>query len=102
MSDDLIVRSVTPVDLAEWRPLWEGYNSFYERAVPAEVTAMTWSRFFDAYEPVHALVAEQARPPHRARPLPLSSQHRDDRARPAICRICSQRARRAAAASDGR
>lgn len=59
MSDDLTIRPVTPVDLAEWRPLWEGYNSFYERAVPADVTAMTWSRFFDAYEPVHALVAER-------------------------------------------
>ncbi|NUO71832.1 MAG: GNAT family N-acetyltransferase [Frateuria sp.] len=43
-------------------PLWEGYNAFYGRAgdtaLPAQITAMTWSRFFDAYEPVHALVAE--------------------------------------------
>ena len=46
-------------DFAQWSPLWEGYNSFYERVVPAEVTAMTWSRFFDAYEPVHAMVAEK-------------------------------------------
>ena len=28
-----------------------------DRAAP-EITAMTWARFFDAYEPVHALVAE--------------------------------------------
>jgi GNAT superfamily N-acetyltransferase len=24
-----------------------------------EITAMTWARFFDAYEPMHALVAER-------------------------------------------
>jgi GNAT superfamily N-acetyltransferase len=54
-----IVRSVTPADLPQWAPLWEGYNRFYERVIPAEVTAMTWSRFFDAYEPMHALVAEK-------------------------------------------
>jgi GNAT superfamily N-acetyltransferase len=59
MSDALIVRSVAPTDFAQWSLLWEGYNSFYERVVPAEVTAMTWSRFFDAYEPVHAMVAEK-------------------------------------------
>ena len=59
MSDALIVRSVAPADFAQWLPLWEGYNSFYERVVPVEVTAMTWSRFFDAYEPVHAMVAEK-------------------------------------------
>ena len=59
MSDALIVRSVVPADFAQWSPLWEGYNSFYERVVPTEVTAMTWSRFFDAYEPVHAMVAEK-------------------------------------------
>ena len=43
-------------------PLWDGYNAFYgrsgETALAGEITAMTWARFFDAYEPVHALVAE--------------------------------------------
>jgi GNAT superfamily N-acetyltransferase len=42
--------------------LWDGYNAFYGRsgdtALAAEVTQMTWSRFFDSYEPTHALVAE--------------------------------------------
>ena len=28
-------------------------------ALDPAITAMTWARFFDAYEPVHALVAEQ-------------------------------------------
>jgi GNAT superfamily N-acetyltransferase len=62
MPSDLLVRSVTRQDYAQWLPLWDGYNAFYGRSGPTalapEITAMTWARFFDAYEPVHALVAE--------------------------------------------
>lgn len=60
MSDALIVRSVTHADFARWNELWKGYNLFYGRpALAPEITQMTWSRFFDAYEPVHALIAER-------------------------------------------
>jgi len=60
MSNSLIIRSVAPTDFAQWQPLWQGYNRFYGRdALPAEITHMTWSRFLDAYEPVHAMVAEK-------------------------------------------
>ena len=59
MSQRLTVRPVAPTDLAQWEALWEGYNTFYERTVPPEITRVTWSRFFDASEPVHALVAEK-------------------------------------------
>jgi GNAT superfamily N-acetyltransferase len=59
MFQRLIVRPVAPTDLPQWEVLWEGYNTFYERTVPPDITRMTWSRFFDASEPVHALVAEQ-------------------------------------------
>jgi hypothetical protein len=56
------VRSVAASDFDGWLPLWDGYNAFYGRAgataLPQEVTRATWSRFFDAAEPVHALVAE--------------------------------------------
>jgi GNAT superfamily N-acetyltransferase len=56
------VRPVARADYARWLPLWDGYNAFYGRAgataLPAEITAATWARFFDAYEPVHALVAQ--------------------------------------------
>jgi len=62
LSDSLIVRPIRPADWAEWLPLWDGYNTFYGRsgptALPADITHMTWGRFFDADEPVHALVAE--------------------------------------------
>jgi GNAT superfamily N-acetyltransferase len=63
MAAGLIVRSIAASDFAQWQPLWAGYNRFYGRAdataLPDEITRMTWSRFFDAYEPVHALVAER-------------------------------------------
>jgi GNAT superfamily N-acetyltransferase len=63
MTSDLSIRFVTPADYDRWLPLWDGYNAFYGRsgatALAPEITAMTWARFFDAYEPVHALVAER-------------------------------------------
>ena len=58
----LLIRPVTPEDFPEWKVLWDGYNAFYGRAgataLAPEVTQTTWLRFFDAYEPVFALVAE--------------------------------------------
>jgi GNAT superfamily N-acetyltransferase len=60
--NDIIVRDVEQADRDQWLPLWEGYNAFYGRsgttALPAEITAVTWDRFFDASEPVHCLVAD--------------------------------------------
>src|ERR1700759_1459645 len=62
MSDSLVVRPVSRSDYEQWLPLWDGYNAFYgrvgETALAPEITRTTWARFFDAYEPVHALVAE--------------------------------------------
>jgi len=62
MSLNLVIRPVEPRDFEQWLPLWDGYNEFYGRTGPTalapEITQMTWTRFFDAYEPVHALVAE--------------------------------------------
>lgn len=62
MTNDLLVRPVTRQDYDQWLPLWDDYNAFYGRsgatALPAEITRTTWQRFFDAYEPVNALVAE--------------------------------------------
>jgi GNAT superfamily N-acetyltransferase len=63
MSSDLTIRPVARNDYDRWLPLWNGYNAFYGRsgatALAPEITAMTWARFFDGYEPVHALVAER-------------------------------------------
>lgn len=64
MGDELRIRQIEKSDFAEWKPLWDGYNAFYARsgetALAEPITMMTWSRFFDAYEPAHALVAEQS------------------------------------------
>jgi len=64
LADKVLIREIQPGDFAAWKPLWDCYNAFYgrtgETALPDVITRMTWSRFFDAYEPVHALVAEQA------------------------------------------
>jgi GNAT superfamily N-acetyltransferase len=57
------IRPVVPVDYEAWLPLWDGYNRFYgrfdETALPREITQLTWSRFFDGLEPMHAMVAER-------------------------------------------
>ena len=62
MSASLLVRPAVPSDYERWLPLWGGYNAFYGRsgvsALAPEITRMTWTRFFDVYEPMHALVAE--------------------------------------------
>jgi GNAT superfamily N-acetyltransferase len=59
----LVIRPIAPEDHEQWRPLWDGYNAFYERegptALPDEITQTTWARFFDADEPVHGLVADE-------------------------------------------
>ena len=57
MPPSFIVRDAEPKDRPRWEPLWQDYQS--ARKSPAEVTEMTWQRFFDGLEPVHALVAEE-------------------------------------------
>lgn len=62
MPFQVTIRPIAASDFEAWLPLWAGYNKFYGRSGPTaladDITQMTWSRFFDAYEPVHALVAE--------------------------------------------
>lgn len=62
VDDQLVIRAVQRDDFPKWKPLWDGYNAFYGRsgdtALAPEISAMTWSRFFDAYEPMYAMAAE--------------------------------------------
>jgi GNAT superfamily N-acetyltransferase len=64
MSNAIIIRPVAQSDYDQWLVLWDGYNAFYGRlgatALDPEITKLTWTRFFDSYEPVHALVADRA------------------------------------------
>ena len=59
---NIAIREIQKNDRAQWEQLWAGYNNFYGRsgpsALPTAVVETTWQRFFDAAEPVHALVAE--------------------------------------------
>lgn len=45
MPGALMIRSVAPMDFAQWAVLWEGYNKFYGRsglsALPDEITKLT-------------------------------------------------------------
>jgi GNAT superfamily N-acetyltransferase len=58
LPDSFIVRDVELKDRPRWEPLWRDYQTF-SGTIPEEVTEMTWRRFFDGLEPVHALVAEE-------------------------------------------
>lgn len=64
MIASLTARTVQQDDFAQWIKLWGDYNAFYGRSgetgLPMDITRSTWSRFFDAAEPVHALVVEHA------------------------------------------
>jgi GNAT superfamily N-acetyltransferase len=58
---DFTIRPAQPDDYERWLPLWTGYNTFYKRTLPEAITRLTWQRFFDHYEPMHCLVAEQGK-----------------------------------------
>ncbi|WCM23470.1 GNAT family N-acetyltransferase [Paraburkholderia bryophila] len=64
MSDTIQIRPATLADFDAWLPLWDAYNAFYgrsgETALSRDITRTTWARFFDAYEPMHAMVAERS------------------------------------------
>ena len=54
------IRPLKASDRDAWEPLWAAYQRFYEVAIPAETTELTWSRFHDAAEPMHVLGAFDA------------------------------------------
>ena len=53
----LYIRPITAADHAAWLPLWQGYQRFYQTEIPAETSALTWQRFLDPAEPMHAALA---------------------------------------------
>jgi len=64
LSERTLIRAVQHSDFSNWKLLWDGYNAFYGRegktALSETITRTTWSRFFDCYEPMNALVAERS------------------------------------------
>lgn len=61
--NNVVIRPALRVDYDQWLPLWDGYNAFYgrsgETALALPITKTTWERFFDPYEPMFVLVAEE-------------------------------------------
>ncbi|MCC6075756.1 GNAT family N-acetyltransferase [Pseudomonas sp. GCM10022188] len=53
----LEIRPVGAADHAAWLPLWQAYQRFYEAEIPAATSAVTWQRFLDPAEPMHAALA---------------------------------------------
>lgn len=51
------IRSVTAADHAAWLPLWQAYQRFYAASIDAETSAVTWQRFLEPSEPMHAALA---------------------------------------------
>jgi GNAT superfamily N-acetyltransferase len=51
------IRPLEPRDREAWLPLWQGYLTFYETAVPDAVTDATWQRIVDPSGPIHAFGA---------------------------------------------
>lgn len=51
------IRPVGAADHAVWLPLWQGYLDFYQSKLPAATSALTWQRFLDPAEPMHAALA---------------------------------------------
>jgi GNAT superfamily N-acetyltransferase len=51
------IRPLQPSDRAAWEPLWAGYQTFYDVAIPQETTDLTWGRFHNPAEDMHALGA---------------------------------------------
>lgn len=53
----ITVRPMQAADHAQWVPLWRAYLAFYETTLASEQYDLTWSRFLDPAEPMHALGA---------------------------------------------
>jgi GNAT superfamily N-acetyltransferase len=57
MSDTRSIRALVAADRNAWEPLWQAYQRFYEVTIPTETTNLTWARFLDPDEHMHALGA---------------------------------------------
>ena len=53
----VIVRGMTPNERPVWEQLWNGYLSFYETELPAEIKDLTWARLHSPDEPMYLLAA---------------------------------------------
>jgi GNAT superfamily N-acetyltransferase len=54
---DVRIRPLAPTDRPAWTPLWQGYLTFYEEALPGEITDRTWARLMDPQFDLHGIGA---------------------------------------------
>jgi len=54
----IVVRDAISADENQWREMWDGYCSFYEASVSADVTNSVWARILDKNESIYAVVAQ--------------------------------------------
>jgi hypothetical protein len=99
MPDEIVIRPLRAEDRAEWEVLWKGYQVFYKTDIPAEVTDLTWARFHDPAEPMHALVLSSTAL-SKASFITSFTGPAGRRAITATCRICLLAKMRVAKASD--
>lgn len=52
----IAIGPLEPADRERWQELFEGYNTFYERVLPAETYDEKWPKFLEGTE-IHALGA---------------------------------------------
>ena len=55
----LAIRAVQAADHAAWLPLWQAYQRFYQTTIDVDTSVLTWQRFLDPAEPMHAALAWQ-------------------------------------------
>lgn len=51
------IRPIQPSDKETWITLWQGYNTFYKRTIPDNVTEANFDRFLDPNNPINCAVA---------------------------------------------
>ena len=53
----LQIRPITAADYPAWHELWQGYQRFYAAEITEQTSDLTWQRFLDPAEPMHAALA---------------------------------------------
>lgn len=78
----VVIRDLAADDRQAWELLWQGYQTFYNTSVPADVTDATFARLLDPNEPMFALVAARD---HRLAGFAHCIVHRSTWARQSYC-----------------
>lgn len=59
MSASFFIQPIESTHWNAWLLLWHQYQHFYQTRIPDETTQVTWQRFEDLSEPMHAALAWQ-------------------------------------------